>query len=166
LHKVNWICTMPYLIDGHNLIGKIPGLELSELDDEKELIQLLQNYCQQVGKDVEVYFDHSASGHARARVHGKVTARFVRSGETADTAIIRHLKRLGKQAANWTVVSSDREVLAAAKRSHARTVSSEDFARDLLAEGTSNGSIESPEISSEEVDDWLKLFGDQDEPQD
>jgi len=99
-------------------------------------------------------------------VHGKVTARFVRSGETADTAIIRHLKRLGSLAANWTVVSSDREVLAAAKRARARVISSEDFARELLAESTSNGSIESPEISNEEVEDWLKLFGDQDEPQD
>jgi predicted RNA-binding protein with PIN domain len=156
---------MPYLIDGHNLIGKIPGLQLDDLDDEKELIQLLQKYCQQVGKDVEVYFDHAASGHARASVHGRVTARFVRSGETADQAISRHLKRLGNKAANWTVISSDREVLAAARRARARSISSEDFSRELMAEHTSSGSADTPEISAEEVDDWLKLFGDRDEPE-
>ncbi|HSG26065.1 MAG TPA: NYN domain-containing protein [Anaerolineales bacterium] len=151
---------MPYLIDGHNLIGKIPSLNLDDLDDEKELIQLLQRYCQETGKDAEVYFDHSASGHARAQVHGRVTARFVRSRETADQAMARHLKRLGNAAANWTVVSSDREVLASAKRSRARILSSEDFSQELIAESTSAGSADSPTISEDEIDDWLKLFGD------
>ncbi|HAY84818.1 MAG TPA: hypothetical protein DCY42_07830 [Chloroflexi bacterium] len=127
------------------------------------MIELLQNYCLQMQKDAEVYFDHSSSGHARARVHGKVIARFVRSGETADMAIARHLKRLGREAANWTVVSSDREVLASAKRARARTISSEDFSRELMAEGTSSGSKDTPEISSTEVDDWLKLFGEQED---
>ncbi|HKJ26874.1 MAG TPA: NYN domain-containing protein, partial [Anaerolineales bacterium] len=118
---------MPYIIDGHNLVGKIPGLKLDDLDDERELIQLLQEYCLQTGKDIEVYFDKSATGHARARVHGRVIARFVRSGESADQAIARHLKRLGKQAANWTVVTSDGEVQRAAKRARARLISSEAF---------------------------------------
>lgn len=154
---------MPYLIDGHNLIGKIPGLNLDDLDDEKELIQILQEYCQLVGKEAEVYFDHAASGHARARVHGRVTARFVRSGQTADQAISRHLNRLGKQAANWTVVSSDRAVLAAARRARARNLSSEEFSQELISERTSTGSIDSPEISDTEIDDWLKLFGDQED---
>ena len=154
---------MPYLIDGHNLIGKIPSLNLDDLDDEKALIQLLQNYCQQVGKEVEVYFDHSASGHARAQVHGRVTARFVRSGETADQAIARHLKRLGNAAANWTVVSSDREVVSSAKRARARILSSENFSQELLEESTSSGSVDAPAISENEIDDWLKLFGDRDD---
>ncbi len=144
------------------MIGKIPALNLDDLDDEKKLIQLLQDYCQKTGKDAEIYFDRSASGHARASVHGRVTARFVRSGETADHAIARHLKRLGKRAANWTVVSSDREVLAAAKRARTRTISSERFGQDLLAEHSSPSSADSPEISQEELEDWLNLFGDQD----
>ena len=154
---------MPYLIDGHNLIGKIPSLHLDDLNDEKELIQLLQNYCQQVGKEAEVYFDHSASGHARAQVHGRVTARFVRSGETADQAINRHLKRLGNAAANWTVVSSDREVVSSARRARARILSSEQFSQELLEETTSSGSVDTPAISEDEIDDWLKLFGDRDD---
>lgn len=150
---------MPYLIDGHNLIGKIPGLRLDDLDDEQELIQILQEHCQTSGKEAEVYFDRSSSGHARARVHGRVTARFVRSGETADQAIARRLKRLEKEAANWTVVSSDNEVRTAARRAKARVLSSEEFSRDLLAEGGVDESGESPAISSDEVDEWLDLFG-------
>jgi predicted RNA-binding protein with PIN domain len=111
---------MPYLIDGHNLIGKLPGISLDEVDDEQALIELLQEFCQSAGKQAEVYFDASGSGHGHARVHGRVTARYVRSGETADQAIARHLKRLGSEATNWTVVSSDNQVQTAARRSRAR----------------------------------------------
>ena len=154
---------MPYLIDGHNLIGKIPGLRLDEMDDELALIELLQTFCQLTGKNADVYFDRSASGHARASVHGRVTARFVRSGETADQAIARHLKRLGNAASNWTVITSDRQVQNAAKSARARLISSEDFRRELLAENSSPGAKETPQISSTEVDEWLELFGDVDE---
>lgn len=154
---------MPYLIDGHNLIGKMPGLNLEDLDDEKELIQLLQEFCQLTAKNAEVYFDRAAGGHARARVHGRVTARFVRSGETADLAIARHLKRLGNEASNWTVVSSDRQVQKAARRSRARVLPSEEFSRELVAETSSTGAQDKPEISSAEVEEWLEIFGDEDE---
>ena len=150
---------MPYLIDGHNLIGKIPGLRLDELDDEQSLIELLQGFCQKTRKDVEVYFDVSATGHARAHVHGRVTARFVRSGETADNAMARRLKTLGKAAANWTVVSSDNEVRASAKRSRSRVLSSDEFARELLADGGEYPFQQDKKLSNDEVDDWLELFG-------
>jgi len=150
---------MPYIIDGHNLVGKLPGLKLDDLDDEQELIKLLQEYCLQTGKDIEVYFDKSSSGHARARVHGRVTARFTRSGETADEAIARHLRRLGKEAANWTVVTSDLQVQRAAKRARARLISSEEFSADLLAESASPGGSDDPSINPDEIDEWLDLFG-------
>ena len=149
---------MPYIIDGHNLIGKIPGLRLDDLDDEKALIEIVQSFCQQTGKDAEIYFDRSASGHARASVHGRVTARFVRSGETADQAIARHLKRLSNEAANWTVVSSDHEVQNAARRSRSRVISSEEFNRKLYSGETSGSDEENPNLSNEELDEWLDLF--------
>lgn len=149
---------MPYLIDGHNLIGKLPGVRLDDLDDEQTLIEILQQFCQQNAKDVEVYFDHSASGHARARVHGRVTARYVRSGETADQAIARRLRNLGSEAANWTVVSSDNEVIASARRSHARVISASDFSRELDGEPDSTA-LDNVHLSEDEIDDWLEMFG-------
>src|SRR5512137_1181649 len=98
---------MPYLVDGHNLIPKIPGLNLQALDDEEQLIQLLQEYCRRERKQVEVFFDNAPPGGVRARTFGLVTARFVRQGSTADQAIRERLVRLGRLARNWTVVSSD-----------------------------------------------------------
>ncbi len=151
---------MPYLIDGHNLIGKIPGLQLADLDDEKELIELLQSFCQRSGKDVHVYFDGAPSGQARARVHGRVTAHYVRIGTAADIAIGKHLKRLGSEAANWTVVSSDREVQNMARRARAHLFSSEEFMPALFGDEDDRPGLDAaPKISDEELDDWLSLFG-------
>lgn len=153
---------MPYVIDGHNLIGKLPGVHLDDLDDEQALIEILQVFCQAAGKDVEVFFDRSASGHARARVHGRVTARYVRSGETADQAIARRLKNLGNEAANWTVVSSDNQVQAAAHRSRARALSVEAFIRQMDQGGEEGKPVE-PQLSADEIDDWLEMFGGEDD---
>ena len=42
---------MGYLIDGHNLIPKIPGMSLRMEDDEQELIQLLQDFSRYKRKE-------------------------------------------------------------------------------------------------------------------
>lgn len=152
---------MPYLIDGHNLIPKIPGLTLEQIDDEMRLIEMLQEFCRISRKQAEVFFDRAPAGQTGARVYGMVVARFIREGVTADQAIKKKLDRLAGEARNWTVVSSDQEVQAAARASRARHLSSEDFARQLLSTLAPQGSLpeEKPDIAPEEVDKWLKLFG-------
>ena len=154
---------MPYLIDGHNLIPKIPGLSLQAIDDEEQLIVLLQEFCRQQRKQVEVYFDNAPPGGVRARNFGLVTARFVSQGSTADQAIRNRLVRLGRTARNWTVVSSDQAVQAAARAAQARSLSAEAFAR-LLASAldrsdADQGANPQADVSSGELDEWLKLFG-------
>lgn len=148
---------MPYLIDGHNLIGKLPGLRLDDLDDEKKLVEIVGEYCQQVRKEADVYFDNAWPGGSRAHVIGPVTARFVRADETADATIARHLKRLGNEAANWTVVSSDNQVRAAAKRARARLLSSDEFVRLLSGQDQAGEGSEKPP-PDEDIDEWLDLF--------
>lgn len=153
---------MPLIVDGHNLIPRIPGLSLSQIDDEMQLVDLLQEYCRLARKQVEVYFDLAPPGLPRARRFGNVTARFVRAGQTADQAIRARLARLGREARNWTVVSSDGEVQAAARAARAGVISSDDFARQLAAAlgRTPSPEERSPEpLSKEEIDDWLRLFG-------
>jgi len=156
---------MPYLIDGHNLIPKIPGLSLQELDDEEQLIQLLQEYCRKKRKQVEVFFDNASPGGVRARNFGLVIARFVRQGSTADQAIRERLIRMGKLARNWTVVSSDLAVQSAARAAQARPMSSESFA-SLLANAfdeqpVDQGANRETGLDVDDLDEWLKLFGDQ-----
>ena len=151
---------MPYLIDGHNLIPHIPGLTLQDLDDELELIKLLQAFSQATGKRTEVYFDNAAPGQAGRRAFGPVTAYFVHQGRTADAAIMARLKRLGRAAPNWTVVSADREVIAAARSARANISTSGEFARLMLTRSSSGESEKGAEgeLSEAEVETWLRLF--------
>lgn len=148
---------MPFIIDGHNLIPKIPGLNLDDLEDERGLIELLQGYFSRQGKKADVYFDRAAVGGKRVQKHGRVTARFVPAHETADQAIQRHLKRLGKAAANWTVVSSDHEVQNAARQAHARVIEAHAFARQVL-DSDSPGETVGDTTRVEDIDEWLRLF--------
>ena len=150
---------MPYLIDGHNLIPKL-GLRLDSIDDETELISILQEFCRRTGKQIEVFFDGAPTPQAGTRKIGPVTAHFVRLGTTADNAIRKRVKGLGKGARNWTVVSSDRQVQAEARAARAAVVSSDSFA-SLLKQARNSASKPTTErrLSKEEVDDWLKQFG-------
>jgi predicted RNA-binding protein with PIN domain len=153
---------MPYLIDGHNLIPKIPGLTLADVDDEDRLLELLLKFCQRQGKQVEVFFDNASTGGVRARNYGLLVARFVRQGTTADQAIRGRLMRLGRMARNWTVVSSDQEIQAEARAARAHYTSSEAFANLLLQtlDDTSRDKEENEEniMDPNELENWLKLF--------
>lgn len=153
---------MPYIIDGHNLIAKIPGLSLRDIDDEDQLLEMLQDFCRRQRKKAEVYFDNAPPGELRVRKYGSVTAHYIRSGGTADDAIHARLGRLGRAARNWRVVSSDQTVQASAKAAKAQVLSSETFARDLIEieeDSPDGGDIKDTGLSSHEVDDWLLIFG-------
>jgi predicted RNA-binding protein with PIN domain len=154
---------MPYIIDGHNLIPKVPGLRLDAMDDEMQLLEMLQEFCRRQRKQAEVFFDNAPPGGVRARNLGRVTARFVRQGTTADDAIRLRLGRLGRTARNWTVVSSDQAVQASARAVQAHYISAEAFA-DMLVQALDDsqadlGEDENAGLDAEELDDWLHLFG-------
>jgi predicted RNA-binding protein with PIN domain len=156
LHKVQ--LDMPYLIDGHNLIPKL-GLRLDSIDDEMELITILQEFCRVERRQAEVFFDGAPATQAGTRKLGSVIAHFVRLGDSADNAIRLRLKRLGKSAKNWTVVSSDRQVQAETRAAHAEVISSDAFAVTLKqARNSASKPSSERNLSSKEVEDWLKLF--------
>lgn len=153
---------MPYLIDGHNLIPKIPGLSLESLDDEMDLVIMLQDFCQRRKKQVEVFFDNAPAGQPKARNYGNVIARFIPAPQTADHAIHNKLTHLGASARNWTVVSSDHAVQGYARSARATVISSETFARQLIDtlynHPADNKKYTEPSMSEAEVDEWLRLF--------
>jgi uncharacterized protein len=153
---------MPYLIDGHNLIPHVPGLTLQDMDDEMQLIELLQDYCRESRKQVEVFFDSAPPGQLQVRSYGCVMARFIRQGETADQAISRKLSYLGKDARNWTVVSSDRQVQAAAKAARATILTAEAFVHQVfntLGETSSQSDDSDFSLDAKELDEWKGIFG-------
>jgi predicted RNA-binding protein with PIN domain len=150
---------MPYLIDGHNLIPKM-GLRLDSLDDEMELVRLLQEYCRLTRKAVEIYFDNAVPGQPATRKFGVVTAHFSQRPLIADEAIRLRLKKLGREARNWTVITSDNRVQAEARSSGAAVVSSDAYAGMVKEQlrNVSRTSDKEIKLSNKEVDEWLDIF--------
>ncbi len=151
---------MILIVDGHNLIPHLPGFSLGDEDDETQLIRLLQEYARLRRKSIEVYFDRAPAAQAGMRKFGRVQAHFVRSGTTADDAIMERLRSLGKRAKNVQVVSSDRQVQVAARAVHATVITSQAFASEWQ-----NLTAEEPELnprnrllSEKEVEAWERLF--------
>ena len=158
---------MPYLIDGHNLIPKIPGMSLRQLDDEQRLIDLLSAFQRAKPTQIEVFFDQAAPGNAGKKRQGGLTVHFVFRSSTADQAIAHRLASLGKAARNWTVVTSDRRVQEEARSRQAGVQPSEAFARDIseaLRAAEQRNRADPPPIHPDEVDEWLEFFNDDDPP--
>ena len=150
---------MQYLIDGHNLIPKVPGLSLSDPDDEEQLLAHLSNWARNSRHKVTVFFDRAPLGKAGTRRGSPVTAVFVLDGKTADSAIVDALARLKNAARNVIVVSSDRMVQSAAREAHAKILKSEDFAKELFELKSASGPAgERPALTPEEVADWENFF--------
>lgn len=152
---------MTYLIDGHNLIGKIPWLDLAAMDDEMELIQVLQVFARKRRKRIEVYFDQATPGYSGKRVYGNVVSYFVPRGHSADDAILARLKSLGKSAANYVVISSDHMVQKNATENRAKIVTSEVFAGELkntIQAGDGEDLSQDTAIDERDVNYWLDLF--------
>jgi hypothetical protein len=156
---------MPYLIDGHNLIGAMSGISLSDLDDEIALLHILASFAREQRRQLEVYFDRGSLSAPSEPILSGVRSHFVRPPRTADDAIRSHLKRLNRQASNWTVVSSDRVLHQAASSFGAKIMTSESFA--MLISGKSKSSIieddsEKPDLTlnAEDVEEWERFFQD------
>ena len=157
---------MPFLIDGHNLIGRLPDLSLDDPDDEAKLVARLRAYCARTGRRVTVAFDHGLpGGRSRELSGGRVEVVFASAGHTAD-GILRERIRRARDPRGLTVVTSDREVIAAARARGARVARSEEFAAQLSApragevEENVDGDVH---LSAAQVTEWLQVFGEGDE---
>jgi predicted RNA-binding protein with PIN domain len=149
---------MPLLIDGHNLIGRLPDIRLDDPDDEAKLVARLRTYSARTGKRMTVVFDHGLpGGYSRQLSGGGVKVVFAAAGRSAD-GILRERIRRARDPRGLTVVTSDREVQAAAEARGVRVVCSDKFADQLSAPQTAP--VEKDvRLSAEEVEEWLKVFG-------
>ena len=156
---------MPILIDGHNLIGRLPGISLQDPDDEEKLARLLSSYRSRTSKAVTVVFDPGgAFSLPRHRRLGGVEIEFAPLGSDADKIIRRRVQK-SRSPGEWLVITSDKELAEAVGRLGARVQSAEAFASTLTgSSGTTPDWRETPP-SPDEVDSWLALFEDRDQGQ-
>jgi predicted RNA-binding protein with PIN domain len=150
---------MPTLIDGHNLIGKLPDIDLADPDDEAKLVQKLRTYCARTGKQVTVVFDRGLPGGKSHELSGGgVDVRFASPGRTAD-GILRERIRNAKNPRGVTVVTSDRRIILDAEARRARVIRSEDFAERLSRKRGPAAEADEKPSSEGDLGYWLKQFG-------
>jgi predicted RNA-binding protein with PIN domain len=151
---------MPFLIDGHNLIGQMPDLRLDDPDDEAKLVSLLRAYCARENRRATVVFDHGLPGGWSESLSGAgVRVIFASAGRDAD-GILRERIRNARDPRGLMVISSDREVIAAAKAGKVRVMRAEVFATRLGVPTKTVREEHDVQVSPEEVEEWLRVFGD------
>lgn len=164
---------MIYLIDGHNLIGKMPDIDLADPDDEQKLVYRLRDWIQlHSRRDVQVYFDAGEfGGVGNLNSVSRLKIQFARVGRTADELLIKAIRKLNNPQ-EYTLVTSDREIIYAAKQRRVGYILSEEFAamlaealqpdlEDRLPDKTlpvEPGAELEPEVSDGEVENWIDIF--------
>ncbi len=163
---------MHYLIDGHNLIGKLPDISLEDPYDEAKLVLQLRSW-QAAGRNrqITVIFDGGLpGGEWRHLSTGRLKAIFASENRTAD-ALLRKRVNEANDSGAYTLVSSDQEVLSAAKRRRMPYMTAEGFAglltefrqsREKKQDKEKAGAVGKSELeqklTNEEVAEWLQLF--------
>jgi uncharacterized protein len=157
---------MPYLIDGHNLIGQLPDISLHDPNDEAQVVQRLVGFAARTGKRCVVIFDHGLPGGKSRLSNGPVEVFFASRPGEADDLMLKRIRAI-RDVKAWIIVSSDQRVLDAARGRGTGIMRSAEFAR-LMQTAPPRPTTKRPPATSEdkpgyvsptEVDEWLKLFG-------
>ncbi len=149
------------LIDGHNLIGRLPGLKLSDPEDEAKLVALLKRYRGRHRRAITVIFDGAPTGGRSRDLSGAgVDVVFARIGRTAD-GVIKERLRATRDPRQLAVVTSDSDVARVARACRVSVIDSSEFAAALLRElgpGEALHEVRDVAISADEVEEWEELF--------
>ncbi len=154
---------MQWLIDGHNLIGQMPNLRLDDPNDEEKLLEELRRFRAKSGDQITVVFDAGQTYQPGTMIkRGGITIQFAPHGQTADAVIKRRLQKIKNPQAT-IVVTSDRAVQQAARHVQVRAITAQEFIQKRLHNHAmidgDEGSQTDVRLSSNEIDEWLDIFG-------
>ena len=156
---------MSILIDGHNLIGQMDDLSLSDPEDEAKLVQRLRVYHSVINRPITVVFDHGERYvPPQGRSGGGVEVIFAALDSSADEVIIRRIK-LSPNPQSLLVVSSDGDIQSTARNYGAQVMSAAQFAREMQHTHAPKKKrrarpLRESSVSPAEVQKWLGIFGD------
>lgn len=151
---------MPFLIDGHNLIAHLPDIDLADEHDEAQLVIKLKGFAARTRKKCIVVFDQGLPGGTSSLSNHSILVLFAASQRTTADAILMERIRELADAVNWTVVSSDNQVLEAGRLAGAKTMRCSVFA-NLLNQpkiAVDKGLQDNPLVSEAEIAELLQLF--------
>ena len=157
---------MPILIDGHNLIGSgiFPDINLAQEDDELQLIARLKVWRSRYRGKFIIIFDRGIPGGKDVKLGGAgVEVIFATSPTQADDLIRR---RMQGKTQGLILVSNDAVLRREAQIHNVECWGSADFVAKLGPPTAAATPIETDpgdaahvQLSADEVDEWLVLFG-------
>lgn len=157
---------MHYLIDGHNLIAKLPDVSLDDPNDEIELILRLKGWAAASPKrKITVFFDGGLPGGVAHRLSSSdIRVIFAPEGKTADSLIIKRIRAI-KNPPEYRLVTSDRQIIRVAQQRRMPHLLAETFATKLRVDQQNRQAlppspeIDEPPLTESEIAEWLELFG-------
>jgi predicted RNA-binding protein with PIN domain len=157
---------MPYLIDGSNLIGHIPSLELSDPKSKYRLVAQLRTFQAVKKSKIILVFDGPPDPELFGEKFQKKNFSIIWPDreESAD-AVIKRLIAKQTDLRHFYVVSSDRDF---ARTSRAQVLVCKEFHRLMKSafkeyKKTKAMQKKDTTLSPLEVDHWLGIFGPHDE---
>ncbi|TGM94484.1 RNA-binding protein [Leptospira licerasiae] len=159
---------MHLVVDGFNLIYKIPELEeymySNRLRDARVgLLRILESYSAKLkSSKVHVFFDgkKEKGNETKEDSYGKIHVYFSQDRKADD--LIKEYIKFAPRPADLFVVTSDQEILAFAKRLGTKPILSEEFVKKIesaLAEKPTREEKDSgAKLSPGEILYWKELF--------
>jgi predicted RNA-binding protein with PIN domain len=159
--------TNKIIIDAWNVCWKIPEIAEYIPDNlslaRKKFNLIIKNYFFNKKSVYKIIYDGQPGIIGSKHELKGQDIQFSRNPQSADQKILSFLK-FQKNPSLWTVISSDRELTGRAKNAGVNVVSSEQFISKLQKTKVSsivNSKKENPNLSKNEINDWLELFNNQ-----
>lgn len=154
---------MLLLIDGHNLINALPDIAIDDPDDEAQLVEKLKRYSARARRKCVVVFDGGIPGGlSRELSTSQVKVIFAAAQRSSADAIIIRRIRTAPRSDDYTVITSDNEILARARERRMPALTSQAFAAQMIEALECPVEAERPDdvvLGPSEVDEWLRAFG-------
>jgi predicted RNA-binding protein with PIN domain len=155
---------MPYLIDGNNLIGHIPDLSLADSGSRSQLVSRLRRFQKVKNTRVILVFDGPPREELDLQDHSGLPFVILHPepGRNADSLIEEIIKEQ-TDLRRFFVVSSDRDIRYFAGKNGAKSITCEDFHRELkgaLREHRKESELEKTDTPPTplEVKQWDAIF--------
>jgi predicted RNA-binding protein with PIN domain len=148
---------LTYIIDGNNLIGKIPLLmnlqKKDRLASREKLVYMLDRYFIKKKVNITLHLD----GHPANKINSSKMKIVYSENQTADEKIKKQISQ-SKSPRNIVVVTSDSNLAQFAKVCSSTVVSSEQFSSEM---SKTNSELDEESIIKQidNVAEFKKLFG-------
>jgi len=143
-----------FIIDGNNLIGKMPALKSKNKITEREnLAFILERYFSKKKAKVSLHYD----GHQTLPIKVTGIKIFYSGSRTADEMIKQEIERSNNRK-NIVLITSDTNLKEFARVCSCKVMNSEEFNNEINSMNDKNEESKIIESLSRQTDEFKKLF--------